>query len=587
MGRKRAVGPTPDSSLNTEPFVRAWLQTADRAKCVQQTQLRLISDNISLPVSTEFNVFESVMRCWTTAMVTMNDLVDGKPQRVQSGGLLLALSAWQLCPDISVQSTSPQLVKQGDHLVTQGGILTVGLQNHTNFADDGVYWSLPLAHLKVYGKPVQTTRYQGINRTQVTLTQLLCLTLGSIFSLWNVLEADLDHATEVVYLLSQAMQSGTTRWLQSQLPWLQMLGRAAKDYMSSNGFVRDEYARLIAYGHRRCTVFVAEREDTLPPFFGLTHTPTAFGLFTPYNDPSNPAKVKTVTERWADFLRQWANSSRHKFRHKLSGSIIRYRVVDKPGKTQSSAMRLPIDEKPERYSFSCTNVFAMLRTGTKRNSARIELPLDTPFLHWTSAFDPRDNSATDDDLCRMIAPGPGAELVSCNFIYGDPSTAAIYRPEDRNYPPTIVEERDIKPKELVKLLQERTFDTEILHRCIKGLENQDSISTEAFYSFFASLRVLEAAWKIYEHLTDAKVDLHLCMKSLCTSHFSRYLEKTRFQKGTRKSQGSNEILKSLKMAFSCITLFQTGHVDIDPEGIGRSYGNFSRRLNFCCAEYTS
>lgn len=101
-------------------------------------------------------------------MTAMNDLIEGKPQRVQSGALLFALSAWHLYPDISVQSTSLQFIKQADPLVDQGGIITVGLQTRTTNSDDGVYWSLPLAHLKVYGKLMIRTQHYGISHTQIS-----------------------------------------------------------------------------------------------------------------------------------------------------------------------------------------------------------------------------------------------------------------------------------------------------------------------------------------------------------------------------------------------------------------------------------
>ena len=171
-------------------------------------------------------------------MVALDDLIEGKPQRVQSGALLLALSAWHLYLDTSVQSTSSHFIRQADPLVNQGGILTVGLHNDKKHADEGVYWSLPLAHLRVYGKPVVTTRYNGIDQTQVSFDQLLCLTLGSMFSTWHITEASASAAGSV---------AAAPR---SQIGWLQMMGRAAKTYLNSKGPVRDDYSRLIVYGRR-------------------------------------------------------------------------------------------------------------------------------------------------------------------------------------------------------------------------------------------------------------------------------------------------------------------------------------------------
>ena len=168
MGLKRKVWERGSKSIGMLTIQRAWLRTADQARCVQQVQLRLISDNISFPVATEAGVYESILKCWTTAMLAMDDLIQGKPQRVQNGALLLALSAWHLYPDISVQSNPAKFVEQKDTLINPGGVITVGLNNHADHADEGVFWSLPLAHLKVYGKPIVITRHNGISHTQVT-----------------------------------------------------------------------------------------------------------------------------------------------------------------------------------------------------------------------------------------------------------------------------------------------------------------------------------------------------------------------------------------------------------------------------------
>jgi hypothetical protein len=124
------------------------------------------------------------MKSWVVAMSAMEDLISGKPQRIQSGALLLALSAWHLYPDMSVQSSVPRFVEQHDHLVSPRGIITIGLQNKPNHADQGVYWSLPLAHLRYYGRPVTTTRHAGIDQTQVSFDQFLCLAFGSLLSTW-------------------------------------------------------------------------------------------------------------------------------------------------------------------------------------------------------------------------------------------------------------------------------------------------------------------------------------------------------------------------------------------------------------------
>jgi hypothetical protein len=79
---------------------RAWLRTADTVKRREQTQLKLIVDNIIAPVSADMKVYSSVMSAWKIAVNSMEATLSGAPQSLQNGALLLGLSAWHLYPDL-------------------------------------------------------------------------------------------------------------------------------------------------------------------------------------------------------------------------------------------------------------------------------------------------------------------------------------------------------------------------------------------------------------------------------------------------------------------------------------------------------
>lgn len=120
---------------------RAWLQTADEANQVRQTQLRLIIDNINIPVNNDRDLFSSVMHAWTNALIMVENLISGMPQSVQDGAVLLALSSWHLYPDMLILGPKTIKVEQSDGLVDPGGILTVGLHNSDRETDSGIFWS--------------------------------------------------------------------------------------------------------------------------------------------------------------------------------------------------------------------------------------------------------------------------------------------------------------------------------------------------------------------------------------------------------------------------------------------------------------
>ena len=475
-------------------------------------------------------------------MTAMNNLIEGKPQSVQSGALLLALSAWHLYPDISVQSTSLQFIKQADPLVGQGGIITVGLQNRTNHSDDGVYWSLPLAHLRAYGKPVVTTGHNGISHTQITFSQFLCVTLGSLFRLWHILEEDRDVAAEIVCRLAQmndafTINFGKQGYRRRPTSGLGILGRAAQLYLSSKGSLRDEYVRLFAYGRRRCSTFLAEKQDNPLQFFGLANFPIAFSVF--FEDEHGTAR-----DRHVDYLREWA----HKRGIDLTGLIICYRNK--------------IDQ------FSCTSVYENQTSG-KSNFSSAQISLHQPKLHWgasgiehekfSASEEPTSGAlpAVEEQKSRFLSPAPREKPILHDFMYGDPSIAAIYRPSKTRYQ-TEVEDNCLRPKELLELLQDGSVSDSVL------LQRIDMINA-ASYGILHSLQALEFAGRIYAHLDDAKIDMRICSSNLYASHYALRLQALDHRIGTEGQDNSDTAMVNLKLAFSCIILFQTGRIDIDPE----------------------
>ena len=473
-------------------------------------------------------------------MTAMNDLIEGRPQRVQSGAILLALSAWHLYPDISVQSTSLRFIKQADPLVDQGGIITVGLQNRTNHSEDGVYWSLPLAHLKVYGKPVIRTQHYGISHTQITFAQFLCVTLGSLFGLWRILDSDLDVAAEIMCRLAEVDETVSKCHHKRKAAGIGILGRAAQLYLSSKGSLRDEYARLLAYGRRRCSTFLSNKDESPLQFFGLAHFPIAFSPFSPYS-------VRRPHDEHADILRQWA----YNCGIDLTGTIICYKNDD--------------------GQLSCTSG-PETQTAAKKEYSSAQIPSHQTKLHWNAS------EIEDENLCfeepiggglqvavwkrrRFLAPGPGQQPVLHDFMYGDPSVAAIYRPSKTGYQ-LKVENRYLRPKELLGLLRDCRLSNLLLSNQIKK-----NIRGAGSRKLRDSLRALDFAGRIYEYLNDAKIDMQVCLRALYASHFARHHTAQDLRIGTEKQDSSDMAILSLKLAFSCIILFQTGRIDVNPEDL--------------------
>jgi hypothetical protein len=160
-------------------------------------------------------------------MVAIDSLIQGIPQSVESGAVLLGLSSWHIYPDILVlgdKQPSAKHIKQNDVLVCPGGILTIGL--HIESADhSGIYWSLPLAHLRYYGGPVITEKSLDTQGNHITVLQLLQVAVGCLTRTWAIekkqIAAFIIQLWEFVAPISQThadsiLRTGLAYW---HRPW--------------------------------------------------------------------------------------------------------------------------------------------------------------------------------------------------------------------------------------------------------------------------------------------------------------------------------------------------------------------------------
>ncbi|THV44085.1 hypothetical protein BGAL_0739g00020 [Botrytis galanthina] len=276
-----AAATSGQSAIKLEEWdasARSWLRTADRVKKLQQTQFEVITKSIGIPVNTKPQVYDSVMQAWTTALSGAENLIKGMPQRTQSGEILLGLSAWHIYPDLLILDASNTIVKQHDALVHDGGILTSGLQLSSTAHDLGVYWSLPLAHLRYYGDPIISSRSIAVDGTRLTIDELFQAVLGSVISsmtgdgLYKV-EEIIEYA-EWLKNLSEKVLEAFVANPERDFPiasfgstWLCKLSHAAQRFLNSAGPDRQRYLQLIGLGSRRATEILPK---TCQPHFGLS-----------------------------------------------------------------------------------------------------------------------------------------------------------------------------------------------------------------------------------------------------------------------------------------------------------------------------
>ncbi|KAF2252905.1 hypothetical protein BU26DRAFT_515325 [Trematosphaeria pertusa] len=291
----KSISLTREQIASWHTSIQAWRRTADEANARRQNQLLLIINNLGIPVNTKLCLIDSVVDAWRTSMVTVDRLVSGQPQSVQTGAPLLGLAAWHLYPNMIIfghgRSYRATEVLQDDPHIERGGVLTLGIQDIRR-SGDGIYWSLPLAYLRYYGQPVQTEARLSSRTSRASFNELVYIALGSLMRRWLADANDIDYAAKLLVKLSEYIDiSGRLR---RDGAWLSLIACAASGFLTSEPEAKAERLQLIKCGRRRFPLFVDDpATDTI---FGLSSPKTLLRLL-----PGNAAKVALLRHVARDF----------------------------------------------------------------------------------------------------------------------------------------------------------------------------------------------------------------------------------------------------------------------------------------------
>jgi hypothetical protein len=119
LARLAAADEIDRSSLGSwDASARAWLEVADQARTVQQIQINLIVNNLSVTVKSQSSCahasapktrsYDSVILNLNRALTTLDKLVKGEPQQITAGGILLGLISCHIYPDLVVLGHTTQ-----------------------------------------------------------------------------------------------------------------------------------------------------------------------------------------------------------------------------------------------------------------------------------------------------------------------------------------------------------------------------------------------------------------------------------------------------------------------------------------------
>ena len=259
---------------------RAWLQSADRAKVKQQTQLMIIAKDVHLPGSSRSSVYSQIVDSWRQAMEGLERLIGGEPQNISNKAILYAFSAWHIYPDLIVLGKEIKSIRFKDNCVNPSGVGDIGYLRRERDINTGMTWSLALSHLRYYGDPIVVESDPPSSR--ITIHQLHLIALGSLFNHWCISQRDIESASQWFIDLWAHLQQNISDTDDDQalegLDWFQSLAEAAKKTDGADPAIKKEVDDLIAYGIRRAKRFLGASTQSLVPFFGLGNPCILAGL---------------------------------------------------------------------------------------------------------------------------------------------------------------------------------------------------------------------------------------------------------------------------------------------------------------------
>lgn len=605
---------TRQQLANWDASARAWLRAGDDANRVRQKQLKLIIENIDIPVNSKSNVYDSVVSAWTSAMVALNKLIEGMPHSIDNSSILLALSAWHLFPDMSVLSTANHFVKQEDPLVDPRGILTLGLQSaqsaqtavtvaqrpqtETEMAGRGITWSLPLACYRFYGDPVQKDKALNMDGSRISIDQLLQIALGCIFHGWRENGFNATKAAELFRdLWKYCSGKGGSRvttidYLRpSKGSWFYVLADAARRFLSAESMTQIEYTRLFNYGRRRCPQFLGVTERFQTPVVALQQPQKLLDLVVSHEGKLRLLRQKAMTLGYdpQELIIRYAlpADSRRETAFAMA-TVIPFE--DHSSETASAHKRWVMNDSANAGSSSRSGedeangeLFEILE------KADVLGPLpNVPNggkLFWSNApteFSDRKivTSPIDDVFGRFAEmalfkgkyePGKPRIITGVPFgcVLGDPASAAIYHIILSDERPTT---QALSTEDIRTALAQPTIDIS-QNGLIKHLGEVASKSSKSLTlnQHMRSLKVLCTIVNLYKHLGEATIAMNLTSIKL---DLVKWMPNTDLRASTDCSPSEAAIVQAfepleldLASSFACIAMLESGIIDIASTGL--------------------
>lgn len=174
----------------------------------------------------------------------------------ESPGVFLGLASWHLYPDLTVFGSETKHVSQKDSLIPAAAVVTIGMQASPSREGHGLIWTVPLARLRYYGKPIIATGTLGVGSLRVPFAKCVQVAIGSLISDWGPEANNLDQLMHYFTVLNQCCRAEFKLLTSAKVTippfigWVNLLAEQAESYLRGRDAERQDIKRHIDLGRR-------------------------------------------------------------------------------------------------------------------------------------------------------------------------------------------------------------------------------------------------------------------------------------------------------------------------------------------------
>lgn len=250
----------------------------------------LIIDNLNKVVSTTNSLYDDVFQVWCSALQFMESIVSGTALSGDKPEVYIGLSSWHLYPNLFVLGKEPKEVLFEDTLIPDGATISLGMESLSQKLGHGITWTMPLSHVRYYGRPQIASNTIALHSLQVPFDRIIQVAFGSAIESWGADSIDLAQTCHFFTSLADAMDAESQQLRKANLDThsrdlrrFSVLANCARNFLAAQTQERHDMKLYIDLGRGRYKSFLNSYQAqfrVMAPYFGLNRLHTLLSCFT-------------------------------------------------------------------------------------------------------------------------------------------------------------------------------------------------------------------------------------------------------------------------------------------------------------------